>query len=242
MGLLEEDETFFYDWFEEYFEACMKPAIYQLGQHQLDVLKNFMFIPHLTFLTRDAVADAVSQIAIQQPERRMEVIGWFDEVFQFFIDHREDDGIIDTDLIGYMVIYCTEMTACELLDTIKKLFAFDLASIDICGPMDEVEADLSDPGDDKDIPHFLTIFEQYDYFRSELEAQFEDNDEEDDDIDDFDAENQVMKSLVKKELERTERLNLDEIQKPVTVAKTPGRNDPCPCGSGKKYKKCCLKL
>jgi preprotein translocase subunit SecA len=22
---------------------------------------------------------------------------------------------------------------------------------------------------------------------------------------------------------------------------TPGRNDPCPCGSGKKYKKCCGK-
>jgi preprotein translocase subunit SecA len=28
-------------------------------------------------------------------------------------------------------------------------------------------------------------------------------------------------------------------QQPVTVEKTPGRNDPCPCGSGKKYKKCC---
>lgn len=27
---------------------------------------------------------------------------------------------------------------------------------------------------------------------------------------------------------------------PVTVEKT-GRNDPCPCGSGKKYKKCCGK-
>jgi len=28
---------------------------------------------------------------------------------------------------------------------------------------------------------------------------------------------------------------------PPTVKKTPdiGRNDPCPCGSGKKYKKCC---
>ena len=22
--------------------------------------------------------------------------------------------------------------------------------------------------------------------------------------------------------------------------KPPGRNDPCPCGSGKEYKKCCL--
>lgn len=22
----------------------------------------------------------------------------------------------------------------------------------------------------------------------------------------------------------------------------PGRNDPCPCGSGKKYKRCCMKV
>jgi SWIM/SEC-C metal-binding protein len=26
---------------------------------------------------------------------------------------------------------------------------------------------------------------------------------------------------------------------PVTATLTPSRNDPCPCGSGKKYKKCC---
>ena len=25
------------------------------------------------------------------------------------------------------------------------------------------------------------------------------------------------------------------------AAEAPGRNDPCPCGSGKKYKKCCGK-
>ncbi len=34
---------------------------------------------------------------------------------------------------------------------------------------------------------------------------------------------------------------LDRLQNPpapVTVKATPGRNDPCPCGSGKKYKKC----
>ncbi|MBD5560427.1 MAG: SEC-C domain-containing protein [Clostridia bacterium] len=27
----------------------------------------------------------------------------------------------------------------------------------------------------------------------------------------------------------------------VHVDKRPGRNDPCPCGSGKKYKKCCMR-
>ncbi len=30
-------------------------------------------------------------------------------------------------------------------------------------------------------------------------------------------------------------------RKPVSAKKTPGRNDPCPCGSGKKYKHCCGK-
>jgi preprotein translocase subunit SecA len=37
--------------------------------------------------------------------------------------------------------------------------------------------------------------------------------------------------------------NRDEAveRRPVSVEKEPGRNDPCPCGSGKKYKKCCGK-
>jgi uncharacterized protein YecA (UPF0149 family) len=29
--------------------------------------------------------------------------------------------------------------------------------------------------------------------------------------------------------------------KPLQSDRPPGRNDPCPCGSGKKYKKCCGK-
>lgn len=28
-------------------------------------------------------------------------------------------------------------------------------------------------------------------------------------------------------------------KRPITVVKTVGRNDACPCGSGKKFKKCC---
>jgi len=28
-------------------------------------------------------------------------------------------------------------------------------------------------------------------------------------------------------------------KQPVLSQKKAGRNDPCPCGSGKKYKKCC---
>jgi SWIM/SEC-C metal-binding protein len=36
--------------------------------------------------------------------------------------------------------------------------------------------------------------------------------------------------------------DLDRLLNPPTPVRTqpqPGRNDPCPCGSGKKYKRCC---
>jgi preprotein translocase subunit SecA len=47
------------------------------------------------------------------------------------------------------------------------------------------------------------------------------------------------------EIARTRRINLNYNRgdsapsQPVTKGKKTGRNDPCPCGSGKKYKKCC---
>ena len=38
---------------------------------------------------------------------------------------------------------------------------------------------------------------------------------------------------------RTSGDGTDTANKTVRKGKKVGRNDPCPCGSGKKYKKCC---
>jgi len=60
------------------------------------------------------------------------------------------------------------------------------------------------------------------------------------------AEAQRIEKEIKRDLEAPslDRLPEDEVSTewPVTVRRTlpkVGRNDPCPCGSGKKYKKCC---
>lgn len=46
----------------------------------------------------------------------------------------------------------------------------------------------------------------------------------------------------KEDVEEEEKL-LKETKKvdPIHAEQSPDRNDPCPCGSGKKYKKCCGK-
>ncbi len=185
-----------------------------------------MFIPNLAFYPRDAVSEAVSYIAMHQPARRAEVVKWFDEVFHYFIDHCDDNGIIETDLIGSMVIYCTRIKALELTETIKTMFEHDLVSVDFCGPFEDVEEELSGTINDDDIEPFLTIFDQYDYFRSATD------DDEGPDVPDY--------QFPEKTFEKSSRSPYYKPQMPAIAAKTPGRNDPCSCGSGKKYKKCCM--
>ena len=48
------------------------------------------------------------------------------------------------------------------------------------------------------------------------------------------------KSVMKDSANRSrEAQKAGQAAPPVRVDKKPGRNDPCPCGSGKKYKACC---
>jgi uncharacterized protein len=64
----------------------------------------------------------------------------------------------------------------------------------------------------------------------EGEGEEEDEDDDDDLGDEFEEEDE---DDLEDEGWRPARLE------PVRVAPVPGRNEPCPCGSGRKYKKCC---
>jgi preprotein translocase subunit SecA len=48
-----------------------------------------------------------------------------------------------------------------------------------------------------------------------------------------------QKQVQPKQPMRYNRGEGSDTNQPVTRGKKVGRNDPCPCGSGKKYKKCC---
>ena len=56
------------------------------------------------------------------------------------------------------------------------------------------------------------------------------------------ADNNLEQFAAAAQKEKKEMMNnIPEFEKPITAEKTVGRNNPCPCGSGKKYKKCCGK-
>lgn len=50
------------------------------------------------------------------------------------------------------------------------------------------------------------------------------------------------KSSFLKKVELNRDANSFGKQRPIISVKKPGRNTPCPCGSGKKFKKCCKEI
>jgi uncharacterized protein YecA (UPF0149 family) len=55
-----------------------------------------------------------------------------------------------------------------------------------------------------------------------------------------DLDRRRLSGMTADEIEAEEELlENSEKAEQIQADQTPGRNDPCPCGSGKKYKKCC---
>ncbi|MFP4016796.1 MAG: SEC-C metal-binding domain-containing protein, partial [Halanaerobiales bacterium] len=50
---------------------------------------------------------------------------------------------------------------------------------------------------------------------------------------------QNQEEMGRRQLTTNQEKSKRQKPQPVVKPEEPGRNDPCPCGSGKKYKKCC---
>jgi len=53
------------------------------------------------------------------------------------------------------------------------------------------------------------------------------------------SENEIIKRIAKEERRFLKKMKIPPTKQQLR-RKRVGRNDPCPCGSGKKFKKCCL--
>ena len=75
----------------------------------------------------------------------------------------------------------------------------------------------------------------------EMEEQRDLNFTHEDGVSAYDLEQMQEEQQQRKEQAQTNRGGEEEIERtPLKKKEEPGRNDPCPCGSGKKYKKCCI--
>jgi hypothetical protein len=185
-------------------------------------LAAWMKRPGLSSIGRSALSEAVAVAAENRPELRGEAMGFLREVLEAMLTAKPKDGVIDTPLISQMMGDVIRLRARELEGLVRELFAKDLVELTYCGDLEAVLGKLSVPADPpRLVPRML------DFYRSLLQASEPSQPDFGDGFDLF--------------------ANHESPKSPFTTgfgesrAAEAGRNDPCPCGSGKKFKKCCMK-
>ncbi len=220
--------------------------LYILGRNRLKDLQDFVLQRGNSYMARTAVSHAVVQVALHEPERRAEVVAWFKTVIEEHLAHPDDDDLIDTEFLSFLIANIQDFNGVELEREIELLFETGWINPNIQGDWKKVKADL--PVKPlfqklKSIPK--TVFELYDFGKPATEKK------------DKTKENDFHTYLYEARLDRLVNVGRELFKsqpknfvptKPIqksgattslknNIPKV-GRNELCPCGSNKKYKKC----
>ncbi len=225
-----------------------------LGRNQLDKLRAFVANADYRLHDKSIVMASLCRMARLYPEQRKEVIGFLQSCFdQLLRTHSNkeaeklfpDDEIRHPGLYGYdvyeyvsfLMIYVGEYNLYELKPTVKQCYDRNLHNPFSAGEwkdfrMKEEASDLRRKtiferyGEDKKNKHYAQYFlhnPEYETLKQKRE------------------EDERKREINRRKWEEEQQRNaLKQLAKqPSAFAPKVGRNDSCPCGSGKKYKKCC---
>ncbi len=230
-NVLSQSKDYLEFYLGDFLTEIMWEVVYKVGANNLEACKQFMFKPAIYTYARTIITSMVEQVALHQPDRRAEVITWYTDVIQFFLGSNIEDNVIDSDTIALMICSIINIEGKELLSDVEKLFNKGLVSTGICGDWDEVSKAIVKRNTYDKKSKILTIKERYKNVTSTWAGYNEDwagPNEDDSDMDDESIWDPTYEDYLE-----------SKIMPPISNPKI-GRNEPCPCGSGKKYKKCCL--
>lgn len=126
-------------------DEAFVPTLYLLGQHRLNALMDFVKEEGLETFSKSYIFPAVAHIALVQPERRGEVIGWFREAVCFVTKMLPKTQWIDSDLAGLMLHSLLDIQAKELLPELREMFATNLVDLGACGDFADVTRMIANP-------------------------------------------------------------------------------------------------
>lgn len=198
-------------------------VLWLCGEHQVQLLKNFILddtVPEV--LCRSEMVGTLDQIVINNPSRRQEILQVLAELLRHF-DQIPDEKFSEDHCIlcSYLASSISDLNANEYLPLIASMFERDRIDLGLKGDWLEFQKDFGEPYDFGN-KVYLDIRDWYvNRGRYWLDVM----------------QNNVLEEQ-RLQQQRLQKLRETAPAQQTSKSKKIGRNDPCPCGSGKKYKKC----
>ncbi len=197
-------------------------VFYKLYEDNIDQLFTLLKERNIDTITKMIIDDAIEQLFYHHPEHQQSIILAYKDLAQYFINHQDEPTLKDTEFIASLACTMRDISLNDLDATIKELYDNNLVAIFHAGKYKNLiqsERTIED--------RLRSIPDIYQMYQDELIV----------------PENPFLKPNFNLFNELKDDFNYSEPFEVLPVRTEPkiGRNDSCPCGSGKKYKKCCLK-
>lgn len=223
--ILQMDAEFMDWWFGDFSSENLWQTIYICLEKELDNFLTIVKNPNLYTFFKSIVLDALEFYAEQSLENKSSVTEILGNLLQFFIDNADSEETLDYTLIGLIESSAIDIQAKELLPLIKRARELGIVDEFVNGKIEDVEKLFDSPLSEWRTKKLKSIYELAEGERIKWRHSMEDDEEDaDDDV-----------------LYYGDNSSQTDYPLPYEERSTPkvGRNEPCPCGSGMKYKKCC---
>lgn len=201
----------------------LNSILYSTFDGDLTSLKNVIENPMVNIYVRGAALDVYGKLYSDGVVTKEEFINYLRELL--YGDNNYGEG---TDLATTIQGVVTNKHLFEMIDDIQTLYDEQRIEEGIVGSYDSfIDFIYSYEFDRESVGYIDDVIESM-YWWPSFEQSEADK-----------LEKEKKREELYAELERTnqQEQTAEKVQTTVKV----GRNDPCPCGSGKKYKKCCMK-
>jgi hypothetical protein len=224
--LAKQDDDFLECYFGDHMTETMWQDTLIMGKNNLDLIFEFLKTCDTNSEGVSFITDGLNQIALHYPASRKRIIAGLEDLYRYNFTYREDYRIAEFDWLKLLV---TGIKGVELLDAIRPYF--ENGRMDGYVKWGDFVEDVNTNFDE--IRPLMSLKERYENYATP-DIEF---DNELDEIRMFEPSTPEELAMIKI---RTEALFKSRgIPMPESNRKV-GRNEPCACGSGKKYKHCCL--
>jgi len=215
---------------DDWLAGDLPKALALIGAAALDPAANYLADAAHGDWARVAASTTLGQIGCVHPELRAECVARLVKQLEQFAGQPETVN-------AFVISALWDLHAVEAMPVMERAFASGRVDESVNGDLEDVQihfglkAEREHPRN----PNSLSeMYRQLADLNEENEAYQRENAELRETLD-------VMQTLVPPETEADSLLDDSEFEpaKPYVAPPKTGRNEPCPCGSGKKYKKCC---
>lgn len=142
MEFLRQDSEFENFCFGDIGSAVFIPTLTKLGRNSLDMFSSYLHTSGMPATNRYYVMTAVTCILRDEPKRRKEIIAWWRDILDFYIEALPKCESCDSATAGFAMCSLIHIGAYELTEEVKRLFATGLVEDQICDKEENVIDDM----------------------------------------------------------------------------------------------------